>query len=48
MFTILVVDDEDSIRALYQAELEEEGYRVLCAPDGATAKKVLADNQVDL
>lgn len=48
MFTILVVDDENSIRALYQAELQEEGYRVLCAPDGAAAKKALAENQVDL
>jgi DNA-binding response OmpR family regulator len=48
MYTILVVDDEDSIRALYEAELGEEGYRVLCAADGAAARKVLSENPVDL
>jgi len=48
MYTILVVDDEDSIRALYQAELEEEGYQVLCAADGATARKALSENTVHL
>lgn len=48
MYTILVVDDEDSIRALYQAELEDEGYRVLCAADGATARKVLGEQEVHL
>lgn len=40
-YTVLVVDDEDSIRALYQAELEDDGYKVFCAPDGATALEVL-------
>lgn len=40
-YTILVVDDEDSIRALYQAELEEDGYRVFSAPDGASALEIL-------
>jgi len=48
MYTILVVDDEDSIRALYEAELQDEGYRVLCAADGATARKVLGENEVHL
>lgn len=48
MYTILVVDDEDSIRALYQAELEEEGYRVLSAQDGATARRLLGENEVHL
>ena len=48
MYTILVVDDEESIRALYRAELEEEGYRVLCAPDGASARKALGDHEVHL
>ena len=47
-YTILVVDDEDSIRALYQAELEDEGYRVLCAPDGKTAYKCLGKEPVHL
>lgn len=48
MYTILVVDDEASIRALYQAELEEEGYAVLCAPDGPSARKILKERQVHL
>lgn len=48
MYTILVVDDEDSIRALYRAELEEEGYAVVCASDGPSALKVLTDAQVHL
>jgi DNA-binding response OmpR family regulator len=40
-YTVLVVDDEDSVRALYRAELEEEGYRVHSASDGASAFSVL-------
>ena len=35
--TILVVDDEPSIRRLVRAYLEEAGYRVLVADDGAGA-----------
>ena len=31
--TILVVDDEESIRFLYREELEDEGYRVITASD---------------
>jgi DNA-binding response OmpR family regulator len=43
--TILVVDDEESIRFLYREELEEEGYRVITASDGEEAlRKVKADN----
>lgn len=48
MFTILVVDDEDSIRALYRSELEEAGYAVLSASDGASALKLLQGNPVHL
>jgi DNA-binding NtrC family response regulator len=39
--TILLVDDEESIRNLYQNELEERGYRVLTAGDGQKALDVL-------
>jgi len=48
MYTILVVDDEASIRALYQAELEEAGYTVLSAPDGPSARKILKEKEVHL
>ena len=48
MYKILVVDDEDSIRALYRAELEEEGYEILCASDGASALKTLDGGDVHL
>jgi len=34
---VLLVDDEDSIRELYAAELAAAGFMVLEAPDGATA-----------
>ncbi|MDF1552309.1 MAG: response regulator [Deferrisomatales bacterium] len=48
MYTILVVDDEASIRALYRAELEEDGYRVVCAEDGASAHQAIEQNEVHL
>ena len=48
MYTILVVDDEASIRALYRAELEEEGYGVLCAEDGVSARQAIEQNEVHL
>ena len=31
---VLVVDDEESIRRLYQEELEDEGYEVKLAANG--------------
>ena len=37
MKRILVVDDEESIRFLYKEELEEEGFVVELAKDGAEA-----------
>jgi two-component system cell cycle sensor histidine kinase/response regulator CckA len=35
--TILLAEDEDSVRAVATAALERHGYRVLAAPDGDTA-----------
>jgi DNA-binding response OmpR family regulator len=35
--TIVVVDDDESIRELASIYLEKEGFRVECAPDGPTA-----------
>ena len=37
MKRILVVDDEEGIRQLYQEELEEEGYKVELAKRGEEA-----------
>lgn len=48
MKTILVVDDEESIRILYKEELEDAGYRVLLAPDGEKALGVIGKERPDL
>ncbi|WP_022669618.1 response regulator [Hippea alviniae] len=34
---IMVVDDEDAIRLLYQEEFEDEGYEVIACADGEEA-----------
>ena len=39
---VLVVDDEESIRATVRAALDLEGYRVLEAADGAEALRIAA------
>ena len=39
--TVLVIDDEETIRSLVRDVLEEAGYTVLEAPDGARALEVL-------
>ena len=46
--TILVVDDEESIRFLYREELEDEGYRVITASDGEEALRKLRKEAPDL
>ena len=48
MKTILVVDDEESIRLLYREELEEEGYRVILASDGEEALRKVRNETPDL
>jgi DNA-binding response OmpR family regulator len=45
---ILVVDDEPSIRLLCRVNLELEGYEVLEATSLATARAVLAAEEVDV
>ncbi|HEY8144919.1 MAG TPA: ATP-binding protein [Kofleriaceae bacterium] len=42
--TILLVEDEDDLRESLREVLEEEGYRVLDAPDGMSALDVLESN----
>ena len=44
--TILIVDDDDSIRDLLEAFLTDEGYTVACATDGAHALELVTDKLV--
>ncbi len=46
--TILVVDDDEDILALARAYLEDQGYNVLQAPNGAEGLRVLKSAKVDL
>ncbi|TNF47141.1 response regulator [bacterium] len=48
MKTILVVDDEESIRLLYKEELQEDGYRVILASDGEEALRTIRKDRPDL
>ena len=48
MKTILVVDDEANIRRLYDDELTEAGYRVVCASNWEEARRALEDDRFDL
>jgi two-component system OmpR family response regulator len=45
---ILIVDDEADIRDLYCDELSDEGYKVICAADGAEAIKIAEKELIDL
>ncbi|HEX8833915.1 MAG TPA: response regulator [Abditibacteriaceae bacterium] len=45
---ILVVEDDNNQRALYQEELLDEGYEVLTASDGREALKVVSSEKPDL
>lgn len=48
MARLLVVDDEENIRELYKAELEDEGHVVTTAEDGEDALKLLGEQAFDL
>ncbi|MDO9081090.1 MAG: response regulator, partial [Desulfuromonadales bacterium] len=48
MKTILIVDDENSIRASLQGILQDEGYRVLLAADGGAGLDQLREESVDI
>jgi DNA-binding NtrC family response regulator len=48
MARILVIDDEASIRLLYEDVLAEEGYEVLTAESGAEGLQTLQEQSVDL
>jgi DNA-binding NtrC family response regulator len=45
--TILVADDNDDLRSLLTAILSREGYRVVEADDGASAVRLLGEEEVD-
>lgn len=48
MATILLIDDEDQVRLLFQMALEEAGYRVLSAESGKNGLRLLQHQEVDL
>ena len=48
MATILVIDDEDSIRTLLKDVLEKAGHRVIQASDGREGLEAYQKNKVDL
>ena len=48
MATILLIDDEESVRSLFQVALERAGYRVLTAENGKQGLCLLEHQEVDL
>ena len=48
MDSILVVDDERSMRDFLKILLTREGYKVHTAPNGTDALKTIADQAIDL
>ena len=45
---VLVVDDEKNIRLLFEEELTEVGYKIICAENGEEALRLFKDFQPDL
>ena len=48
MTTILLIDDEESVRMLFQMALAQAGYRVLTAESGPHGLHLLQHQEVDL
>ena len=48
MATILLIDDDDQVRRLFQVALERAGYRVLTAESGPHGLRLLQHQEVDL
>ena len=48
MATILVIDDDDQARMLFQLALTEAGYRVLIAENGKHGLRLVEHQEVDL
>lgn len=47
-YTILLIEDDETIRMALKRVLESEGYRVLAAADGTQLAEVLDDAPIDL
>lgn len=47
-YTILIIEDDETIRGALKRVFEREGYRVLAAADGTQLSSVLDDAPVDL
>jgi CheY-like chemotaxis protein len=48
MATIVLIDDDDQLRRLFQVALEGAGYRVLIAESGQQGLRLLEHQEVDL
>lgn len=48
MSTILIADDELSIRTILQKSLEKKGYKVICAQNGSEALSLLMQAPIDV
>jgi DNA-binding response OmpR family regulator len=48
MATILLIDEEESVRAALQVALEAAGHRVLSAANGREGQNLMHDQAVDL
>jgi CheY-like chemotaxis protein len=48
MATILLIDDDEQVRMLFQVALEGAGYRVLTAESGPHGLRLLQEQDVDL
>jgi DNA-binding response OmpR family regulator len=46
--TILLIDDEESVRMVFKAALEQAGYHVLTAENGKQGLRLLKQQEVDL
>lgn len=46
--TVLIVDDEQSLRETMEDLLENQGYKVFSAENGVTGLRLCAENNVDL
>lgn len=46
--TVLIVDDDDDLREIFEMVVSQAGYRSLCAGSGNEGLRIFKENQVDL